>query len=482
VNALNALLPLWNTLLVHPLMHGLEFVATPLLGVVPAGVAGALAIIIFTIFLRLLLVPLSLVQIRSQRAQMAIQPEMKAIQRKFKGDREGLARAQMALYKERGINPAAGCLPLLIQMPILFGMYAAMSQLATTGLTLDQVTASQISSGQVTYAAQRTVEPYPYNQFVLAQLHVVPHGTSPIAISVDLNQSYVAWNGTNLSLTPAPDLVLTPGSVPPGANENPPNSQTDTASIFFRSGEPDADGITMDRDVPVTADQPYVVEIWVNGASTNVDAAKAVVTFDPALLDVTEVVTPPIQPASLAFKSPFMWLPSLGQPDVFHIPGISFAIPGFLLLLMTVSSFLSQRMATMPTEDPQQQAMMRSMAFMPLMYLFFFLNTPSGLVLYWLTSNVFSMFQQYFTVGFGLLGGDLQRMTGRDFQPPWATLRRTPVPAAALTSDSGNGRVDGYDSDDQLERTPTPGERRAAGATRRPRPGSQGRGRKRGKR
>src|SRR5437764_10549992 len=146
-------------------MHGLEFVATPLLGIFPPGVAGALAIVIFTILLRLLLVPLSLVQIRSQRSQMAVQPELKAIQRKFKGDREGLARAQMALYKERGINPAAGCLPLVIQMPILFGMYAAMSQLATAGLTLDQVSASQIQAGQVTYAAHRTVEPYPYNQF-----------------------------------------------------------------------------------------------------------------------------------------------------------------------------------------------------------------------------------------------------------------------------------------------------------------------------
>jgi hypothetical protein len=389
----------------------------------------------------------------------------------------------MALYKERGINPAAGCLPLLIQMPILFGMYAAMTQLATTGLTLDTVTTSQIASGQVTYAAQRTVEPYPYNQFVLAQLHVVPHGTSPISISVDQNQSSVSWNGANLPLTPSPDLVLTPGSVPPGANENPPNSQADTASIFFRSGQPDPDGITMDRDVPVPTDQSYVVEIWVNGASTNVNAATAVVTWDPSLMDVTEVVTPPINPVDLAFKSPILWLPSLGQPDVFHLPGLSFAIPGFLLLLMTVSSFLSQRMATMPSEDPQQQAMMRSMAFMPLMYLFFFLNTPSGLVLYWLTSNVFSMFQQYFTVGFGLLGGDLERITGRDFQPPWATLRRSsPAPVAALTGESSNGRVDGYDNDDQLERTPTPGERHAAGATRRPRPGSPGRGRKRGKR
>src|SRR5579864_9295554 len=197
----------------HPIMHGLDFVATPLMGVVPPGVAGALAIVLFTIFLRLILVPLSLVQIRSQRAQMAIQPELKAIQRKFKGDREGLARAQMALYKERGINPAAGCLPLVIQMPILFGMYAAMSQLATVGMTLDQITTSQINPGQVVYAAQRTDQPLPYNQFVLAQLAVVPHGTDPITISVDQSQSSVSDHGTEL-LQAVQDVTLTPGAVP----------------------------------------------------------------------------------------------------------------------------------------------------------------------------------------------------------------------------------------------------------------------------
>ena len=482
---LNALLPIWNGFLVHPIMHGLEFVATPLMGLMPAGVAGALAIIIFTIFLRLLLVPLSVVQIRSQRAQMAIQPEMKEIQRKFKGDREGLARAQMALYKERGINPAAGCLPLLIQMPILFGMYAAMQQLATVGLTLDNVNASQIQSGQVVYAATRNTEPYPYNQFVLARMHVVAHGSSPINVAVDDNQSSVGLEGNSLPLTAAQPLVLTPGVVPPNANQNPPNSQGGTASIFLRSGEPDPDGITMDREVPVPADQPYVIEIWVNGASTNVDSARATVTYDPALMDVTQLETPPISDSDAAFKSQFLWLPSLGQPDVFHLPGVAFTIPGLLLLIMTLTSFLSQRMTTMPTEDPQQQAMMRSMAFMPLMYLFFFLNTPAGLVLYWLTSNVFSMFQQYFTVGFGLLGGDLERLTGRDFQPPWAHLKRTPATASALAA-KGNGRVTSYGTADQFnqdqDNAPAPGERRAAGASRRPRPGSQGKGRRRGKR
>src|SRR5690242_13600519 len=144
-------------------MHGLEFVATPLLGIVPVGVAGALAIIIFTIFLRLVLLPLSLLQIRSQRHQMAIQPELKALQRKFKGDREGLARAQMALYKERGINPAAGCFPLLIQMPILFGMSASMKTLATVGMTLDQGTTSQVQPGQIVYAAERREDQLPFN-------------------------------------------------------------------------------------------------------------------------------------------------------------------------------------------------------------------------------------------------------------------------------------------------------------------------------
>jgi YidC/Oxa1 family membrane protein insertase len=137
-------------------------------------------------------------------------------------------------------------------------------------------------------------------------------------------------------------------------------------------------------------------------------------------------------------------------------------------------------MTTMPTEDPQQQAMMRSMAFMPLMYLFFFLGTPAGLVLYWLTSNVFSMFQQYFTVGLGLLGGDLQRFTGRDLQPPWAHVPGSPSRVAALAPASGNGRADGYQSVDQ--NTPAPGAGRATGSTRRPRPGAQGKGRKRGKR
>jgi hypothetical protein len=117
---------------------------------------------------------------------------------------------------------------------------------------------------------------------------------------------------------------------------------------------------------------------------------------------------------------------------------------------------------------------------MPLMYLFFFVGTPAGLVLYWLTSNVFSSFQQYFTVGLGLLGGDVKRFTGRDLQPRWATLpASSAAPVAALVADSGNGRIDN-NTNHKDGRTPGSGPG-ATGATRRPRPG-QSKGRKRGKR
>ena len=89
----------------------------------------------------------------------------------------------MKLYKERGVNPAAGCIPLLIQLPILFGMYSAMNELATQGLTLDTVTQSQIEVGRVVYAAERHTEPLPFNQFVLTQLYVTPKG-GPITFDV----------------------------------------------------------------------------------------------------------------------------------------------------------------------------------------------------------------------------------------------------------------------------------------------------------
>ena len=82
-----------------------------------------IGIILLTIVVSLLLFPLTLKQTRSMKAMQEIQPEVKRLQKELKGDREELNKQLMALYQERGVNPAAGCLPLIAQMPIWFALF-----------------------------------------------------------------------------------------------------------------------------------------------------------------------------------------------------------------------------------------------------------------------------------------------------------------------------------------------------------------------
>lgn len=84
-----------------------------------------LAIVLMTVIIKIILFPLTKKQIESTRAMMAIQPKMKEIQEKYKYDKVRLNQELAKLYKEQNVNPMAGCLPLLVQMPILFGIYYA---------------------------------------------------------------------------------------------------------------------------------------------------------------------------------------------------------------------------------------------------------------------------------------------------------------------------------------------------------------------
>ncbi|MEK7520444.1 MAG: YidC/Oxa1 family membrane protein insertase [Patescibacteria group bacterium] len=81
------------------------------------------AIIVLTLLIRFILYPLSGKAIASQKNMMTIQPEVKAIQEKYKNNKEEAARRMMALYKERKVNPLSGCLPILIQLPVLIALY-----------------------------------------------------------------------------------------------------------------------------------------------------------------------------------------------------------------------------------------------------------------------------------------------------------------------------------------------------------------------
>lgn len=111
------IITIFNEVLYRPLFNALIW----LYNVIPFHDLG-IAIIILTVIIRFLLYPLSQKAIRSQKAISELQPKIKEIQKKYK-NKEEQAREMMALYKKHKINPVAGCLPILIQFPILIALF-----------------------------------------------------------------------------------------------------------------------------------------------------------------------------------------------------------------------------------------------------------------------------------------------------------------------------------------------------------------------
>ncbi len=98
------------------------------IGLGSGGIGWILSIVVLTIFVRALILPLYLKQIRSSRGMQALSPEIRKLQEKYKGkndqiSRQRMAEEQQALYKEAGVSPFASCLPMLVQMPVIFALY-----------------------------------------------------------------------------------------------------------------------------------------------------------------------------------------------------------------------------------------------------------------------------------------------------------------------------------------------------------------------
>ncbi|SKA97448.1 YidC/Oxa1 family membrane protein insertase [Caloramator quimbayensis] len=93
------------------------------IGITNLSVAYFLDIFIFTLIIRFLILPLTISQTKSTVKMGEIQPKLKELQDKYKNDPQKLQQKQMELYKEAGVNPLAGCLPVLVQFPIFIAMY-----------------------------------------------------------------------------------------------------------------------------------------------------------------------------------------------------------------------------------------------------------------------------------------------------------------------------------------------------------------------
>lgn len=109
---------LWNTVVFNPISQLLGW----LVSFMPSHDLG-LAVVFLTLIVKILLFPLTYKSLKSQIEMKKIQPEMDAIKKNFADDKEAQARETFALYKKHNINPFAGCLPIFIQLPILFGLY-----------------------------------------------------------------------------------------------------------------------------------------------------------------------------------------------------------------------------------------------------------------------------------------------------------------------------------------------------------------------
>jgi YidC/Oxa1 family membrane protein insertase len=232
------------------------------------------AIILVTVAIRLLLVPMFRRQIVSTRRMQAVQPELKALQARYKSDKQRLQQEQMRFYKERGVNPLAGCLPSLLQLFLLMPMYSVFS----SGLS-----APDISS----------------------MLHILGFQV------IDAAQVCQA------AINPGVDPCL----------------------------------------------NPHIA--WLGG----LDASQKEIFFE--------------LPKSLPLVGGF---------------GLS-SLAIFSALLQLVQT----RMMTPESTDPQTRAQARVFLIMPLFSVVYGAFLPSGLFIYWITTTIFSIVQQYLIAGFGAL-------------------------------------------------------------------------------
>ncbi|HEX8348033.1 MAG TPA: membrane protein insertase YidC, partial [Actinoplanes sp.] len=109
-----------------------DFIGIPTDRVLGTNWAWILSIVFLVVTVRVILFPVFVKQIKSQRAMQALQPKVKQLQEKHKGDRETLQKEMMELYRTEKANPLMGCLPMFLQIPVFLGLFHVLRRLSPT--------------------------------------------------------------------------------------------------------------------------------------------------------------------------------------------------------------------------------------------------------------------------------------------------------------------------------------------------------------
>jgi YidC/Oxa1 family membrane protein insertase len=303
------------------LLDGLGWVLAWIYDIVPNY---GLAIVILTIAIRALLLPLGFKQIKSMQNMQALQPKIKEIQKKHKNNRQKQQEEQMKLYRESGVSPFSGCLPMLLTFPFLIAMYAVIKQPAIVPA------ANQPASAQV---------------FMVANNHL-PEDSA-------LFQNVLTHQNTDFLF-----MNLQCNLVGAGTQVEIKYKNSDGQVVQLPAGDP----ILGENGQPLS--------------------------FDPK-------------------TQSFLDCGNKRIPDI---------IPYVLIVIVMVGltffqTFQMQRASPPQAQSSQQQTITRVM---PLMFAFFGLSFPAGLVVYWTVSNALQIAQQTYLLKKGHIGPEaLERQIER---------------------------------------------------------------------
>jgi YidC/Oxa1 family membrane protein insertase len=310
------------------LLDGLGWVLARIYDVVPNY---GIAIILLTIAIRLLLLPLGFKQIKSMQNMQALQPKIKEIQKKYKNNRQKQQEEQMKLYREMGVSPFGGCLPMLLTLPFLFAMYAVIRQ-------------------PVLVPSQNAEHP---GAFVVTNNHLPQDSTLFQSVLTHQNTDFLFMNlqcnlvgaGTQVAIyykDPSTGKTQLPG---------PGNTSDPVGKPIYGKG---------DTQLPFAATTQGVLDCGTK-----------------------------------------------------RIPDI---IPYVLILVVMVGltffqTFQMQRASPAGSQSSQQQSITR---LMPLMFAFFGLQFPAGLLVYWTASNGLQIAQQTYLIKKGHIGPEALERRGAE--------------------------------------------------------------------
>ena len=333
---------IWDTLL-----DGLGSTLSFFYEVIPSY---GVAIILLTLLVRVVLLPLTLKQMRSMQAMQRIQPKVKELQRKYKGNRQKLNEELMKLYKEHQVNPLGGCLPLLLQLPVFFALYRILAS------PIEAVAVPTAPLGDLVQAENVVCQP---------AAEPAASGESPTTIVCDVGGTQETF--TVERWAPKDDV-----------------SATETGQLPFMR-------LCVPREADPDGGRPTADFLCTSAAGTR-HLPRDGELFDRVVQDRATFLGMHLacSPTQAASEEGIRTCASPGTTAG------GFALVGYFgfVALMVATTYYQNRQMQRASAGPQAQQMQMMGRIMPVFLGFISINIATGVLVYWITTNAWQIGQQ----------------------------------------------------------------------------------------